>query len=150
MQRLTNFLRSSSSNSNTHNSLSLANSGGVANSNSGSSSNLHALVAAAASISPHRSFDISSPSEFQHCFSIQPELLSTVAALKASSKNTAKQHHTIESTAVANNSGEDEQQHRLVKTNTMSHSTASHILLSPVSSPNLRFKIMLPNGADKR
>lgn len=144
---LTNFLRSSSSNSNTHNALS---NGGTGTPHNGSSSNLQATASALVS-QQHRSFDISSPSDFQHCFSIQPEIL---ASLKASTPTDEKK--------LLDPTGSDRQSPQQILANggagsgsnsaigaSNLNSSAANILLSPVASPSLRLKIMLPSG-DKR
>ncbi|RNA01838.1 mitogen-activated kinase kinase kinase MLK4-like isoform X2 [Brachionus plicatilis] len=110
---LSNFLRSSSS----------------------SSSNSHAI-----SSNPQltKSFDISSPSDFHHCLSVQPELLvnnssahfvTAGADARPSSSSTPTDHFSQPLGTTASSSG--------------------HFVLSPISpnaSPNLRLKIMLPNG----
>lgn len=156
---MTNFLRSSSSSSqqqqnaaNSTAALTLANGtgagSGVSGSHSGSSSNLQATLV------NHRSFDISSPSDFQHCFSIQPEILAGHhLTMKASTPTAADDPngdlHLIGG-PVGGSGGDLSSVNNSTTATSTSATNPSHILLSPVASPNLRLKIMLPSGADKR
>lgn len=141
---LTNFLRSSSSNSNTHNSVSLSNGAQpqAAATQNGSNSNLQATLV------NHRSFDISSPSDFQHCFSIQPEILTGLNMKASTPTEDGGGGGGSEMTASALSGRVGSEVHLAAANGSMLNQ--SHILLSPVASPSLRLKIMLPSGADKR
>lgn len=145
---MTNFLRSSSSSSNTHNAVSLPNGapGPGSSSNSGSNTNLHTVASSSALLHHNpRSFDISSPSDFQHCFSIQPELLSTAVAA------TLKQQQQVNHVSTPSSMDEAEQRFNFLNSTAVYNAPngQGHALLSPVASPSLRLKIMLPS-ADKR
>jgi hypothetical protein len=126
------FLRSSSSNTN-------ANSNGSNNSSSLNSSGIGSSILTSA-----KSIDISSPSDFHHCLSVQPEIVNiqqsnSSVSLMSNSNLLKKQSSTSSPT--------DEQPDQVSYFgNSLNTTSNSHLLLSPVGSgsPNLRLKIMVP------
>lgn len=141
---LNTFLRSSSSSNSNNNHNQSAHNNNHNNSNSSNSSSFNSSGIGSSILTTAKSIDISSPSDFQHCLSVQPEIIhqsNSIGYLNDMRQNNIRP--SLSSTPT------DETPDLLAAaymgSSLNQSNNPSSLILSPVSgsgSPNLRLKIM--------